>query len=60
MATVCPLLDKYSAVAQPQYPSPPNTQIFIWPVHRSLDLKKSAISIQPRKSEPDINPVLDE
>src|SRR5580658_7209368 len=29
MATSCPFLDKYSAVAHPQYPSPPNTQILI-------------------------------
>src|SRR6516164_5837826 len=28
-ATSCPLRDRYKAVAQPQYPSPPNTAIFI-------------------------------
>src|SRR6202167_6634008 len=31
MATSWPRLDKYSAVAQPQYPSPPRTAIFILP-----------------------------
>src|ERR1700693_3674201 len=30
MATAWPFCDKYKAVAQPQYPSPPSTAIFIW------------------------------
>src|SRR5271155_5573501 len=31
MATSWPCFDKYKAVAQPQYPSPPSTAIFILP-----------------------------